>query len=70
MTDPSERKTPPETDEEWAYIWTAVRQSHESWPLLRVQIALFGNWKIIMVGVIIGLALAGTETLQAWGFLK
>ena len=62
----SVRQTPPE-DHEWPYVWDALHKAQVGWRVVRVMVALFDNWKIIGIGVLIGLALGGKEMLAAWG---
>ncbi len=64
------RKTPPETAEEYQYIWEGVQRAHDGWPVMRVLLAIFLNWKVILLGVVAGLVLGGQEVLQAWGVWK
>lgn len=45
MTDPSGRKTPPDNDDEWRYLWDAARWSHEARPFLGPFVAIAKNWK-------------------------
>jgi hypothetical protein len=68
--DRSNRRTPPETEDDFEYLWSGARKAHAGWPVVKRLVAIFGNWKLIAVGVIVGLAMGGTEVLQAWGWIK
>jgi hypothetical protein len=45
MTDPSERKEPPENSEEWAYIWRGAARANEGWVIIGPIVAAVKNWK-------------------------
>ncbi len=64
------RQTPPKTPEDYKYLWEGAQKAHDGWPVVRVMVAIFGNWKVILMGVIAGSAMGGQEVLQAWGFWK
>lgn len=64
------RSTPPGNDQDWQYIWAASEKAHRAWPVVKVLLALFGNWKVIGVGLFAGLALGGQELLIALGVWK
>lgn len=60
--DPSKRSTPPEKPEEHQYIWEGARKAHEAWPVNKVLVAMFGNWKVLVICGLIG-ALLGWESI-------
>lgn len=43
--DPWERKTPPEEEEDWAFIWRASHRAHEGWIVVGPIVAAVRNWK-------------------------
>ena len=69
MVNPSDRRTPPETPDEHAYIWEGVRKAHELWGVLSPLAAIFKNWKAIAFGLAIGLALGGKQLLISLGLM-
>lgn len=69
MNDRTTRGTPPRDEDDYQAIWQTVERMDQSWPFLKVIVAVFGNWKAIGLGVMAGLAFGGKEILQAWGWL-
>ena len=65
----SVRQTPAETPQEWAYLWSAAEKTHSSWFVVRILTAIGGSWKVIGVGLIIGIALGGNAFVEALGKL-
>lgn len=80
----SDRREPPETPEEHAFIWssaekahemwanyktlsTGAERAHEMWAVLGVIVAILNNWKGIMIGMGLGLAIGGKDLLLAIG---
>ncbi len=63
------RAKPPEDDDEWQYVWQAVDMAHKGWPIVRIWVAFYSNWKAIGIAVFLGLSLGGKELLTAWGWL-
>ena len=63
----SERRTPPETEEDHAFIWSAAEKAHELWAVLGVVVAILNNWKGVMIGAGIGFLLGGKDLLLALG---
>jgi len=58
MTDNrNERKTPPEDEKDWAYIWTAVDRANKSWIVTGPIHSIVVNWKayVVIAGVIIAI---------------
>jgi hypothetical protein len=45
MTDKSTRRTPPETPEDWAYLWQGAERGHDAWPVTGPMVAAVRNWK-------------------------
>lgn len=70
LEDKASRATPPNDEDDWKYLWTGAQKAHEGWFVVKVQMAIFGNWKVILMGVIAGAILGGQEVLQAWGLWK
>lgn len=69
MVNPSDRRTPPETPDEWAYLWDGTRKAHEGWPVTGALVAVFRNWKAIGFGIGIGLLAGGERLLAALGVI-
>ena len=82
----SDRRTPPETPEDHAFLWSSAEKAeemwtnyetlragaeraHEMWAVLGIVVAILNNWKGIMVGVGIGVALGGKDLLLALGVM-
>ena len=65
MTDPTERKTPPETPEEWAYIWSGAEKANEGWVVVGPFAAIVRNWKAWAAGLVFFIALNRPEILDA-----
>ena len=63
MTDPSDRKTPPEEDHEWAAIWESVRTSKRLQPLVPVA-ELITNWKAGLIGLAIAVWIGGDAFIE------
>lgn len=59
--DKSTRKTPPESEDDWAYVWDGLRKAHSGWFIVKVLIAVFGNWRVIMIGSSFALIVIGPE---------
>jgi len=66
----STRKTPPDDEDDWSYIWSGVDKAHQVWPVGKVLLGLFGNWKVIGLGLVAFLVMGGQEVLTAWGIWK
>ena len=45
MTDPTERTTPPETPDEWAFIWRGAERANDAWTITGPIVAIVRNWK-------------------------
>lgn len=45
MADYGRRKTPPETEDEHAYMWEAADKAHKSWKITGPFHAAVTNWK-------------------------
>ena len=60
----------PKNEDEWKYIWSGAKKAHDGWFVVKVQTAIFGNFKVIIMGLIAGLILGGQEILEAWGMWK
>ena len=69
MVNPSDRRTPPETPEEHAYLWEGARKAHDSWPVTSALMAIFNNWKGIALGLAVGIAMGGEKLLSALGLV-
>jgi len=69
LTDPSDRRSPPETPEDHAYLWDGARKAHAAWPVSSALLAVFNNWKGIAVGLGAGIALGGEKLLSALGLM-
>lgn len=69
MVNPSDRRTPPETPDEWAHIWDGSRKAHDLWRILSPLAAVIGNWKAIAFGLAIGLAIGGKQLLISLGVM-
>lgn len=74
MTDEdiSRRTTPPETNEEWAYIWRGARLAHYAWVVVGPVHAFATNWRAIGMGAIVIVAINSPELvdllrLWVWG---
>lgn len=65
MTDPSGRRTPPETPDEWDYIWRGARYSHEARPIVGPVSAIVRNWKGAAAVVVFVVWINSPEILQA-----
>jgi len=61
---------PPESPEQWQYYWDGIEKAHAAWPVVKPMLGIVENWKLILVGVMVGLALGGSEVLEAWGWIK
>lgn len=72
MTDKirSSKDRAPKDEAEWQYLWSGVDRAHEGWPIVKIQVAIFGNWKILALGVIAFIVMGGQELLQAWGLMQ
>lgn len=44
-TDPTERKTPPENPDEWAFLWRGAERGNEGWIIVGPVVAIVRNWK-------------------------
>ena len=66
---PSERRTPPESEEDHAYLWEGARKAHELWRVLSPLAAVISNWKAIAFGLAVGLAIGGKQLLISLGLL-
>jgi hypothetical protein len=64
------RTTPPETPDDWRYLWRGAEKAHAGWFVVKVQMAIFGNWKVLLLGVVAGAVMGGGEVLRAWGVWK
>ena len=53
-----------------ARVTKAEDKLQEAWFVLKPLIGIFGNWKLIAVGLMTGLAFGGVEVLQEWGWIK
>lgn len=62
--DPATKDTPPETPEDWAYLWRAARWSHDARPVIGPVVALVKNWKFA-VGVVAFVAWLNSPKLFA-----
>lgn len=61
MTDDSTKDRPPESPDEWATVWSGVQKAHDGWFIVKVLIAVFGNWRVIMIGSTFALIVLGPE---------
>jgi len=69
LVNPSDRRTPPETPEEYAYLWEGARKAHDAWPVTSALLAIFNNWKGIAIGLAAGIAMGGKDLLSALGLM-
>ena len=67
--DPSKRQTPPETPEEWAYIWKASERAHMAWVVVGPVYAFVTNWKFLVAGILFLLWINRPEVLAALSVL-
>jgi hypothetical protein len=51
MTDPTERKTPPESSDEWAFLWRGAERANEAWIVTGPVVAVIRNWKAWAIGL-------------------
>lgn len=70
MADRSRRRTPPDGEDDWEYLWEAARKANEGWAVVKPLLGIFGNWKLILTAVLVALAFGGVEVLQDWGWIK
>lgn len=59
------RRTPPETPEEWAYIWRGAERGHKSWSIAGPFYAFVWNWKALVAGLVFLLWINRPEVLAA-----
>ena len=45
MADPTERKTPPESADEWAFLWRGAERANDGWVIVGPVVAVVRNWK-------------------------
>lgn len=64
--DRSTRKSPPETEDDWEYLWRGARHGHAMWPVIGPFIAVARNWKAGFAVVLVVLWLNGHDTLDAF----
>ena len=50
----SSRRTPPESEEDWLYIWTGIHYSHQGWKVVGPIVAAVTNWKawVVIAGIV------------------
>jgi hypothetical protein len=63
------RKTPPETPEEWAYVWRGVQRGHSSWVIAKPVYAFVTNWKALAAGLIFLVWINRPEVIAALSML-
>lgn len=61
------RDRPPKDEKEWEDIWSGINKAHAGWPVVKVMLAIFSNWKIICAGVILALVFGGKDLLSYIG---
>ena len=66
----STRKTEADGPDDWEYIWDAADKAHKMWPVGSVMAGLFGNWKVLILGVVAFMVMGGQELLESWGMWK
>lgn len=59
------RTKPPETADEWAYLWRGAHRANVSWPIVGPVHAFVTNWKAWMIGVLFLLWINRPEVLAA-----
>lgn len=65
----SERKTPPETDEEHRYIWTAADRAHQLWAVFGPLAQVVQSWRWWSVAFLVALWIYRTDIAQALAIL-
>lgn len=66
---PPDDRTRPPSDDEWPHVWTNLERSQDAWPLLAPFVALYKNWKALLLVLAALMAWNGPrliEILQAW----
>ena len=63
--DVTARKTPPESAEEWAYLWRGAHRANVSWPIVGPIYAFGANWKAWAIGIVFLLWINRPEVLAA-----
>jgi hypothetical protein len=65
MTDPTERKDPPENAEEWAYLWRGAERANDGWVIIGPIVAVVRNWKAWAIGLAFFLWINRPDVLEA-----
>ena len=65
MADPTERKTPPEDPEEWAFLWRGAERANDGWIILGPLVALTRNWKAWAAGGLFFLWINKPDVIEA-----
>lgn len=65
MSDPSRRKTPPETEGEHQFIWEAADKAHKSWTIVGPIHAAVTNWRGWAIIVSVFATVNSNKILQA-----
>ena len=65
MTDPTERKTPPENDDDWSFLWRGAKRANDGWVILGPLVALVKNWKAWAIGSVAFLWINRPDILEA-----
>ena len=42
---PTERKTPPENDDDWRFLWRSAARANDGWIVVGPIVAAVKNWK-------------------------
>ena len=59
------RKTPPESPEEWAYIWRGAQRGNLSWVIAKPVYAFVTNWKAMAAGLLFLIWINRPEVIAA-----
>lgn len=47
--DPTERREPPKSEDEWGFLWQAAAKANEGWIVVGPIVAAVKNWKAWLV---------------------
>lgn len=65
LPNPNDRKTPPENEDEWAYIWKGSERGNDGWVVVGPVVAAIRNWKAWAIAVAFFLWLNQPDILGA-----
>lgn len=67
--DRSGRRTPPENEEDWFFIWDSSDKSQKAWRVVGPLHSIVSNWKayLVIAGIILAINSPRiVETLEIW----